>query len=383
MGVGTFYNKNDNMIVDKELGMEFYNNIKEKIEDKEFKSLAEVVAFFHKEGIEYEESSIDWLWDSELNEFGVERWLDFEMENEMDMYDASQLFVVDGKKVDLVKDTYAGSVESDITVYAELRAESELFASHIEVGTYDDNYHSAVMATSASETLNEYINDKDGDFSEDFMLDLLYELDDEVGKFMIEIKDETADLDFYSKKSVHQDINDYAKTYAEVIEQIKNFIVNENPNFKKLPEVLEMINKLNDYTKALNLLKSKISTTEEEKLNTLFETIQTNPELEILSTTEGLYDTMYKLLKTDIDRLEVNVNNEIFEYFNKMIAYNEFGKFRVRTSSYTSEIAQYFNTEEDMKKALAELPIEVQSAFKMDVATYKKKWERVAVSNKK
>jgi hypothetical protein len=383
MGVGTFYSTNDNMIVDKELGMEFYNNIKEKIEDKEFKSLKEVIAFFHKEGIEYEEDSIDWLWDSELNEFGVERWLDFEMENETDMYDASQLFIVDGKNVDLVKDTYAGSVESDMTVYSELRAESELFASHIEVGTYDDNYHSAVMATSASEALNEYINDKDGDFSEEFMLDLLYELDDEVGKFMIEIKDETADLDFYSEKSVHQDINDYTKTYAELIEQIKNFIVNENPNFKKLPEVLKMINKLNDYTKALNLLKSKISSTTEEELNTLFETIQTNPELQILSTTEGLYDTMYKLLKTDIDRLETNVNNEIFEYFNKMIAYNEFGKFRVRTSSYTSEIAQYFNTEEDMKKVLSELPKEVQSVFKRDVATYKKKWERVAMPNKK
>ena len=99
-----------------------------------------------------------------------------------------------------------------------------------------------------------------------------------------------------------------------------------------------------------------------------------------LFETSELYDRMYKLIKSDLDLLVENVDKEIIDYFNKLIVINDFGLFKIRTSSYTSETATYYNTEEDMKKVLSEIPEEDRRRFEKKLIAYKKQWEKISIT---
>jgi len=382
MGIGTFYSEDNNLIIDTDRDTQYYYDIKEDMDGMEFKNLTEVVEYFQKKhGIEYQIEDVEYLWDEDDNTFGFDKWLDDQIEMESDMYDPREYFTDSNLNGNLLNETYTGTVDNDVTVYSELRAESKLFVTDIEVGVYGDNYHSAIMATPNSNMMQELVADTQGDHSEEFLMDLIYELDDEVGKFLYEISDSTMNVTYYSYEN--RDIVEFIKNYEDMIEQIRNFILTNNDDFKKSPDTLIVINLLNDYSKALNTLKSKQSSTVEEDQPGLFDIIKKSEGLKILDDKNGLFDATLKLIKKDLDILENDVQSTITEYFNQLIITNPAESFRIRTSSYTSEAAYYYNREEDMKSALKGFPEEIQKTFNKNYKIYQEKWNKVALNNKK
>jgi len=285
----------------------------------------------------------------------------------------------EGKYEILHKDfeEYESRIEQNLTVKKELRASSHLFAADIEVGVYADNYHSALMAVTDSELLNDYVWDTAGNMEEEDINELIFEIYPEVAEFLSEINDNKENISFAFNDE--KDMENFIKNYEEMIEQIRNFIVNETAEYKNSEKTKEMIEFLSKYSSSIKQLKKEIEVTNLPD-NELFENISKDKNFAFLFETSELYDRMYKLIKSDLDLLVENVDKEIIDYFNKLIVINDFGLFKIRTSSYTSETATYYNTEEDMKKVLSEIPEEDRRRFEKKLIAYKKQWEKISIT---
>ena len=182
---------------------------------------------------------------------------------------------------------YESRIEQNLTVKKELRASSHLFAADIEVGVYADNYHSALMAVTDSELLNDYVWDTAGNMEEEDINELIFEIYPEVAEFLSEINDNKENISFAFNDE--KDMENFIKNYEEMIEQIRNFIVNETAEYKNSEKTKEMIEFLSKYSSlslspsSLNFLTSFLIST--LSLNHFVNKAGINPCLSVLYIT--------------------------------------------------------------------------------------------------
>jgi len=357
MGVGTFYSEEKHLIVDNEFGNDIILKMSEEFEDNNrFSNVNDILNMFKKYDYQYDVEDIEqYIEIVEKNNimFDFETWKENEIEMQREM-----LMETLG-----VNFSNRSSVVDNAVVIKNIEVIGGLFVTEIEIDFYGDNYHNAIIGTTVCEQLNEYI--ADGTDDNDFIMELVGELDSEIYNTLDNISDYINDIEIAYEK---ENLDDFLNSYEKVFELIKDMI-KDISGYKETKQAQDFLNILANYEIQFKNIQ-KINLNEKE----FFRKIVEEP-FNKLTEYNILFNKILKMIKTDLNNLISVVDYKINVAFNKLIATNPIGLFRARTSNDTSETIKFYNSEEDMKKALEYLDESTRKYYLNNLKKYENKYK--------